>query len=119
MSDAALITRILAARERWIRLDAEREVKIRRPGEIEAADLLQRGTAERYARCVVDWRGPGFTAAGILGAKHGSVDENVPFAIDAWVLLALDNAEWCKTVAVAVRDDVAEHFKRREAAAGN
>jgi hypothetical protein len=119
MSTDPVTARILAGRERWVRLDDQREVRIRRPAEARMPALLQGGTLEAYADLVVDWRGPGFTAAGIFGPALGSQDEAVPFGPNAWRELALDNVAWLKTVAEAVQADVLKFIEQREAAKGN
>lgn len=114
----SFLSRLTAARERWLRLDDEREVKIRRPAEARLPALLMRGELEDYAACAVDWRGPGWTEAGLLGAKLAS-ETPVPFSPEVWQALALDNVRWLAAVSAAVKDDAAEFLKQREEAAKN
>lgn len=118
MSNAAFMARVLAARERWITLDDQREVRIRRPAESRMPALLLGRSLEDYAACVTDWRGPGFTEAGILGAKVAS-DTPVPFGLELWTAIVLDNVPWLTKVAEAVREDCAAFMKARESASGN
>lgn len=118
MADASFLARLQAARQRWVRLDAEREVCVRRPAEARLPKLLLHGTAEDYAACVVDWRGPGFTEQGLLGRALGG-DAPVPFAPEVWLDVALDHVTWLNAVAEAVREDASSFLQQREAAAKN
>lgn len=110
------IKRLLAARERWITLEDSKDVKVRRPAEIRMLDFMQSGSPEKFAGCVVDWRG--FTEASIFGASVAS-DSPMPFDADLWQELALDNAKWLAKVAEAVREDCSQHLQAREEAAKN
>lgn len=114
----SFLARLMAARERWLTLDDGREVKVRRPAEARLPALLMRGDLEDYAACVVDWRGPGFTEAGLLGAKMAS-DTPVPFSPEVWQALALDNVRWLGVVSQAVKEDATAFLQQREAAAKN
>lgn len=114
---SAFAARMRAGRERWLRLDAQREVRLRRPAEVQMPALLRAGALERFIPCVVDWRGPGFTEAGLLGAALGS-DAAVPFSPEAWEEYAQDNAAALAKVATEVSNDCAAHLKAREDAAG-
>ena len=114
----SFLARLMAARERWLTLDDGREVKVRRPAEARLPALLMRGDLEDYAACVVDWRGPGFTEAGLLGAKQAS-NTPVSFSPEVWQALALDNVRWLAIVSAAVKDDATAFLQQREAAAKN
>lgn len=98
--------RLLAARERWVRLDDEREVKIRRPHMTRLPQVETTADMERVCDIVVDWRGPGFTEAGLLGPKLGS-DAAVPFAASTFRLVACDRIDWLVKVGEAAAADVA------------
>jgi len=117
MSDD-ILRRIQAGRERWLDLDGERRVKIRRPAEA-TWPALRGGGMDPFLACVVDWDGPGFTTAGILGSRQGSVDDKVPFSAAVWRELVLDNVAWCAKVAEAVTDDIRKFADLRESASGN
>lgn len=118
MSGGTFLARLLAARERWVRLDEQREVRIRRPAESRMPALLLRGELEDYAACVVDWRGPGFTEAALLGPALAS-DTPVPFSTDVWLALATDNVAWVKTISAAIKADVEAFMEKRGAAEKN
>lgn len=115
-----LLRRVQASRERWLDLDAQHAVKIRRPAEA-TWTALKAGGLPAFLGCVVDWRGPGFTFGGILGdaSQPGEADKPAPFAQALWLDVAMDHAEWCATVAEAVTQDVIAFAETRKAAAGN
>jgi hypothetical protein len=117
VAEKSYLQRLRASRERWVRLDDDREVCIRRPGEAALPGVLT-GGLEAYCRTVVDWRGPGFTEAGILGSRQGS-DSAVPFNEELWLELAMDHVAWIGKVSEAVQADAAELFRKREEAAKN
>lgn len=121
MSDAALhddeiVRRIRAGRERWIELDAGNSVKIRRPAEA-AWPALRSDGLDAYLRCVVDWRGPGFTVGAILGA--GDDTKPLPFSAAVWLEVAHDQVAWCAKVAEEVAADVKAYAEKKAAASGN
>lgn len=118
MPDApdAFVARMRAGRERWLRLDDQREVRIRRPPEVHMPALLRSGQIERFVLCVVDWRGPGFTEAALLGAALGS-DKAVPFNAAAWEEYALDHGVQLALVATEVSNDCAAYLRAKDEAA--
>lgn len=117
MPDAAegFAARMRQGRERWVRLDEQREVLIRRPPEVRMPALLRGGDIEQFIDCVVGWRGPGFTEAALLGPKLGS-DAPVPFHAEAWREFALDHAAHLAAVATEVAKDCAGYIEAKEAA---
>lgn len=112
------LKRINAGRERWLRLDAQREVRIRRPAHVTVGRLAA-DPVESVVLCVVDWRGPGFTAAGVLGDAHGSQDEAVPFIPAVWRALALDHPDWVSALLEAVEQDITAYAEKLKAHQGN
>lgn len=113
----AFAARMRAGRERWVELDAQHAVRIRRPPEVRMLALLRAGDIERFIDCVVDWRGPGFTEAALLGPKLGS-DKAVPFSADAWTEFALDHAAHLATVASEVAKDCNAYIRDKADAEG-
>lgn len=109
-----LLARLRKGRERWLRLDEQRELLVRRPAEVQMHALLRSGQIERFIDCVVEWRG--FTEAGLLGAQLGS-DVAADFSPDLWAEVARDNARWLVLVAEAVVADCNAFLAAREDAA--
>jgi len=107
------LARMEAARTRWLTLDERHEVKIRRPHETRLpASITSAADLEPVADFVVDWRGPGFTAAAILhDAAAGS--EPMPFDRDVWRSVAFDHLAWLTEIGLAVSEDV-RSFKQAE-----
>lgn len=116
MDAAALIAKALEQREQWVDLGDGKRVKVRRPA---AAELFAFGRAtnpEQFMRCAVGWEG--VTEADILGAAVGS-DAAVPWSLDLWLVLALDNPEWMTAVSAAVVEAIKTYLEQREAITKN
>jgi len=104
------LARMEAARERWLTLDDQREVKIRRPHETRLpAGVRLASDLEPCADSVVDWRG--FTEAFLLPGQ--GADKPVPFDRAVWRLVAFDHLDWLTAIGLAAAEDV-RAFKQAE-----
>jgi hypothetical protein len=113
---AELIKRVLAKRESWVDLGNAMRVKVRRPP---AGEIYQFRAAksDAWLRCCVDWSG--FTEASVLGAEIGSGNSDVPFDLELWTVLAMDQPEWISAVTSALIDSINAEAEARSGAAKN
>ena len=107
------IAAVLAQREAWVDLGGGKRVRVRRPAEMQMAQLRGGFRPEHAASFVNDWSG--FTAAD-CGSEG---DAAVLFDAALWGVLVEDNAQWFEAVATKVIDMVNAHLARREAVSGN
>jgi hypothetical protein len=116
MTPDVLIAKALEQREQWVDLGGGKRVRVRRP---QAADLpvFGRGvTPEQFMRCAIGW--DGFTEADIIGGAVGSSDA-VPWAMDLWLVVALDSPEYMASVSRAVVEAIQGYLEQREAIGKN
>jgi len=117
MSDVqGLLARMAAQRESWVDLGGGRRLQIRRPPELEMADLAGGVRLEHVTRHACGWSG--FTEAVLLGPSQGS-DTSVPFHADLWAAYAADHAEDAAKACQALADVVSSYLKRRAETAKN
>lgn len=109
MDAATLIAKALEQRESWVDLGGGKRAKIRRPPVAEMFQFGRVTSTEAWLRLVVGW--DGFTEADVLGAAVGS-DSAVPFDVELWVVLALDQVEWIGKVSEAVADAIKGYLEK-------
>lgn len=125
MSPDALIKAMLSQREFWVPLGGGRRVRMRRPAEMDVADMLVKGPDGKVTgisahlpevtRFAVDWEG--FTEADLIGPA-GAADP-VPFDGALWGVVVADRADWCVVCAKALVDAVVAHEQQAAAVSGN
>lgn len=118
MSDAskALVAKLLAARESWFELEPGKRLKIRRPAEVQMAELRRGISVEDLGEFVIDWEG--FSQADLLGAAIGS-DAVVPFDADVWKVAVADRNKWFNAAAREVIRLMTEHLQSKAEAEKN
>ncbi len=116
MDATKLIAKALEQRESWVDLGEGRRVKVRRPPAAEMFAFGRATTPEMFLRAVVGWEG--FTEADVLGAAVGS-DSAVPFDVELWVVLALDEIEWIGKVSEALVTAIKTYLEGQDAARKN
>jgi hypothetical protein len=116
MTPDVLIAKALEAREQWVDLGGGKRVKVRRPPAAELFVFGRGATPEQFMRCAVGWEG--VTEADILGAAVGS-DSAVPWSLDLWLVLALDNPDWMTAVSASVVEAIRTYLDKREAIGKN
>jgi hypothetical protein len=112
-----LIAKAHARRETWVELEAGKRVKVRRPPEGHFPRFYRATEAEQYLRCCVDWEV--FTEADIAGAAYGAGDVVVPFDVELWVVVAMDNVEWITKVQSKLVEVITAFLDAKKAAAKN
>lgn len=113
---AALVGRILAARESWCDLGDGLRVRIRRPAEAELGRALRSLDATFVLGCVTGWEG--FTEATFLGDAVGASDA-LPFDADTWRAGAEDRADWIKAVSAELVRVIESHMAATKERRGN
>ena len=117
MSDVQpLLARMAAQRESWVELTGGKRLQVRRPPELEMAELVGGVRIEHVTRHACGWAG--FTEAVLLGPSQGS-DTAVPFHADLWAAYAADHAEDAAKACEGLADAVGAYLKRRAETAKN
>lgn len=110
MDATKLIAKALEQRESWVDLGGGKRAKIRRPPAAQMFDFGRATTPEMFLRSVVGW--DGFTEADVLGASVGS-DSTVPFDVELWLVLALDQVEWIGKVSEALVEAIKAYLEKQ------
>lgn len=124
MTPDVLIKRLLAQREFSVEVAAGKQIRLRRPAEMDVMGMIQRGDDGKVVGLAADLADVKRFAVGWEGIAEldlvpSGASDPVPFDADLFAVLIEDRRDWCAKCCQALVDKVLDHEGLQREARGN